>query len=172
MLWISLMCWPVVLPICFCKCSKEPLTNKFKTAPPALPTQSMDFSLSTNPSISIFFKQAFFRAHRQIFLAAANSPLETLAEHISNLSIFNSFNNITAMANFSLGVKETPFICSPSLSVVSKSSRYFIFMIILFYWFSGYLYGALAGQISGAPANLQVIAAGRAVQIHDFSGKK
>ena len=58
------------------------------------------------------------------------SPSETFALAISILSTFTSFNNFFAIASFSFAEKETPSVCSPSLSVVSRISIKFEFIFL------------------------------------------
>ncbi len=54
-----------------------------------------------------------------IFLIPSLSPSEVIADPASITSTPNS-SNLMAILNFSSGVRETPGVCSPSLSVVSN----------------------------------------------------
>ncbi len=74
---------------------------------------------SMNPKTSIHSKKPFSAAHSAMFCTEPNSPSEILAEVTSIRSTRSFFNSVLAILAFSGGVNETPWVCSPSLSVVS-----------------------------------------------------
>ena len=59
-------------------------------------------------------------AQSMIWETASSSPAETRAEATSMRSTRTASSRTLAMLSFSSGEKETPWVCSPSRSVVSR----------------------------------------------------
>ena len=115
----SSMCSSGVFFNCPRQCFSLPLQSRLMTFPPASRTHSADSPLSTKPSTSTFSICPFFPAQSQMRLSVSNSPDDTRADVTSTRGIWSSSTSSLNILSFSLLVKLTPEVCSPSRRVVS-----------------------------------------------------
>ena len=122
---MSARCSSGVFLSCMVTWRSEPLVSKLSTRPPALVIQSMETPLSTKPNTSTLSMSPLSSAHRQMDSTALRSPSLTRADATSMRSTPTSSRSCRAMVSFSLALKLTPAVCSPSRSVVSRISSIF-----------------------------------------------
>ena len=107
----------------------EPLARRFWTFAPVFFIHSIEIPLSRKDRISTLSTKFSDFAQSIIFETALNSPLETRADATSILSTFNSFKSSFDIVSFSYSENDIPDVCSPSRSVVSIISIFFLFTL-------------------------------------------
>ena len=118
----SARCCTGVRRSCSSQWRREPLASRFTTRQPARQSHSTEIPPSMKPSASIRSRWPRLRAHSVMARTAASSPGETRAEAISIRLTRSSSSSRRAMESFSRALNDTPEVCSPSRSVVSKIS--------------------------------------------------